>query len=337
MAIAVVIRVDGGPEIGFGHLVRSSALATEILTAGHTVTVATTTPDTARAVFPKTVDTVNLSSRSDPKPFVEWLDTVSPDIVFTDAYPVDTQYQKAVRKQVPLAVLQDDSRHAVCADLFVNGNLYANDMDYEFVGRNPNCLFGPQYLLLREEIRKRIGEKDTFLAHPESLLLLMGGSDVRNSTPTVIEAIDASQYDKQITVVLGPGCDNLTTVYETASTVTQPIKCVYNPDDLADLMVNSDIAITSTGTTVYELLGLQTPFVGIPQISNQDLIGDSLDDRGLAYVLEKQASKDKIINGLNELLRDLSFRRHIHEIGPTVVDGRGTIRVTNQVQSLGDS
>lgn len=75
--------------------------------------------------------------------------------MFTDAYPVETAYQQAVREHASLAVLQDDAQHAICAELFVNGNLYRADLEYGFVGKSPEACLGTDYVLLREEIRAR--------------------------------------------------------------------------------------------------------------------------------------------------------------------------------------
>lgn len=47
MVIDVTIRADGGPDIGYDHLVRSNAFAKEFLKRGHGVAVATTTPQAA--------------------------------------------------------------------------------------------------------------------------------------------------------------------------------------------------------------------------------------------------------------------------------------------------
>jgi UDP-2,4-diacetamido-2,4,6-trideoxy-beta-L-altropyranose hydrolase len=331
----VAIRADGGSGIGYGHLVRSRALTEALLTRGHEVTVATTTPDPAQSIFPDSVESVSLPSRSDPEPFVEWLDTTPPDLVFTDSYPVDTAYQQVIRERVPLAVLQDDTRHAVCADLLLNGNLYATDLDYTFRGSPPELCLGSEYVLLRNEIRQLITGEEPFAPTPESLILTMGGNDVQNSTPMILDAIEESDYTGHVTVVIGPGYDNVAAIRNTATSLSQSVECVRDPADLPMRMCNADIAITSTGTTVYELLGLQTPFIGIPQVTNQKIIADVLETRKLAAVLPEGVQRERIVVALNEFVADIDFRRQIHQRCPIVVDGRGVLRVADQISQLG--
>lgn len=333
----LAFRTDGGPDIGYGHLIRSNALAEELLYRDHEVTVATTTPRPVQSVFPEAVGLTKLPSRGDPVPFIEWLDENQPDAVFTDSYKVDTEYQRAVRDRVPLAVLQDDDRHAVCADLFVNGNLYAPDLDYEFVGEKPKTCLGTNYLLLRQEIRSQITGNASFTSSPESLLILMGGSDVRNSTPYILKSIEKSNYSGQVSVIIGPGYNNEDEIKDTAENLSQPINFMYDPDDLARRMFCADLAITSTGTTVYELLGLQTPFIGIPQIENQITIAKSLKNKGLAKVLQKRAPSVKVTQAFNGIIQNVEFRRRIYQSGPVVVDGLGVERTAERIIEMVNS
>ena len=230
----VGIRADGGPEIGYGHLMRTGALATELLDRDATLNIATTTPTPAREVFPPAVDVIELPSRADPDPFIEWLDTAKPDIVVTDAYPVDTNYQQAVRDRVPLVVLQDDARHAVCADVFTNGNLYGPELDYEFVGQPPKQCLVADYVLLRPEIQARAAGEPPWRGSPERAIIMMGGSDLAELTPTVVRAFDG--FDLTVDAIVGPGCSQTQeqAVRTAASESSTTVEVSRDPVDLVD-------------------------------------------------------------------------------------------------------
>ena len=60
----LAIRSDGGPDIGYGHLVRTGALAERALEAGDRVTYATRTPGPAREVCPDGVEARAFWSRT---------------------------------------------------------------------------------------------------------------------------------------------------------------------------------------------------------------------------------------------------------------------------------
>lgn len=330
----VVLRADGGPEIGYGHLIRSGSLVQEVLARGHIVTVATTTPRPARAVFPDTVKIVDLPARGDPAPFVARFESVDPDVVFTDAYPIDTEYQCAIRNRAPLAILQDDARHAVCADLLVNGNLYATDLDYEFVGQKPVTCLGTDYVLLRSEIRKRAADAPPLRKQPERAIVTMGGSDIASLTPTVVRAFDG--IDLHVDAVVGPGfsAQQEKDVRRAARESSADVRVTRDPDDLVELMIQADLAVSTASTTTYELLALGTPIVSIPVADNQVPIAAELRKRDAATVLERENSKGSFRDAIEEYVGDFELRRERRRRGRELVDADGVERAVAEVLSI---
>lgn len=331
-----VIRADGGPDLGYGHLIRSGALAEELLRDGHTVTVATTTPDTARTVFPDGVGTVPLGDRGDPDQFRARVDLDRMDVAFTDAYPVDTAYQRAVRERVPLVVWQDDARHAVCADAFVNGNLYAPDLNYEFLGSRPRTYLGTDYVLLRDAIRTVARRSPPWRERPTRAIVVMGGSDVAGRTPTVVRAFDG--WDGRVDAVIGPGCSSILErrVREAAAAVSTDTRVVRDPDDLPERLFQADFAVSTTSTTTYELLALGTPMVGIPVVDNQERVATALEERDAATVLDRGADRPAFEAAIETYVTDPELRRERRRTGRRLVDGQGTRRTADVMDDAVD-
>lgn len=324
-----VLRADGGPDIGYGHLVRTHALAEEALERGFSLTVATTTPQPAKDIFADAVDVTELPSRDDPEPFVEWLETSNPDAVFTDAYPVDTAYQRALRERVPLAVFQDDARHTVCADVFVNGNLYADSLRYDFLDGEPETCLGPEYVLLRGEIRNLLDAEPPWREHPERALVTMGGSDMTNQTPTAIRAFDGVNI--RVDAIVGPGFSRLQEreIRTAAQSVSADVHLSRDPDDLAEQMLRADFAVSTSSSTTYELLALGTPIVSVPVVDNQEPIAAALREEGVASVLERGADESAFARAIHEYVSDTMLRREHRNLGRELVDGKGPGRVTD--------
>jgi spore coat polysaccharide biosynthesis predicted glycosyltransferase SpsG len=328
------IRADGGPDIGYGHLFRSSSLAEEFLTRGHTVTVVTTTLQPAQDVFPDAIRTVRLPSRGDPEPFLEWLDTATIDFVFTDAYPVDTVYQQAIRDLVPLAVLQDDARHAICADLFTNGNLYAPDLDYEFVGKKPTTCLGTDYVLLRREIRERAGDEPPWREQPERALVMMGGSDIANLMPTAVQAFDG--FDIHVDAIVGSGFSDAQeqSIRVAAEEVSANVSVARDPPNLVNRMFQADFAVSTSSSTTYELLALGTPIISIPVADNQEPIAAALQKRDIATVVNRTNGQQPFQTGIEEYMTDPKRRYERQQRGRELVDGKGAKRTTESILNI---
>jgi len=171
--------------MGYGHLVRSSALAEEILSRDASVTYVTNTPDAAEKVCPSNVSVVEIESRTNPETLLDTIESV--DIVVVDSYDADEKYQQVVRDCCPL-VLVSDTVGTVCADIVVNGNLYAPELSYEWTRNEPEWLFGPEYVLLRQVVREYAKRDPPWREDPEWAIIVMGGSDTENLTPTVVRA-----------------------------------------------------------------------------------------------------------------------------------------------------
>ena len=330
----LAIRADGGPEIGYGHLIRSNALSEEVLSRGHKVTLATTRPEPAQSVFPDSVAITELPSRGNPEPFVSWIDANQPDVVVTDSYPIDTDYQSAIRDRVPLVVIQDDARHTICADLFINGNLYATELDYEFVGSKPETCLGANYVLLRKEIRDWAEKEPPWRERPERALVIMGGSDIANLMPTAIRAFDG--FDIHVDGIVGPGFSQSQeqSVRAAADEVDSNASVERDPDDLVERMFQADFAVSTSSSTTYELLGLGTPIISIPVVDNQEPIAQSLREHEGGIVLGRMPGNEEVQDAVFQYMSNIELREQHHIIGQKLVDGKGTVRVANKIENI---
>lgn len=325
----LAIRADGGPDIGYGHLTRSGALAREFLSRGHAVTFATVTPEHAQEVCPTGIETLPLQDRGDPDSFVSWLESARPDVVFTDAYPVDTSYQREVRERTILAVHQDDDRHRICADLFVNGNLYAPNLEYAFQEPTPRTYLGTDYVLLRSELREQANETPPRRIEPQRALVTMGGSDVAKVTPAVIRAFDG--YELHVDVIVGPGfeSDHEYQIRAASADVSADVAVLRNPDNLVQLMFDADFAVCTPSVTAYELMALGTPMVCRQVRDNQAQIARGLRSRDVATVVNSTDGTKGIRKAIGQYVSNHEIRLQRQRQGRDLVDCRGAIRLAD--------
>lgn len=327
----VVISADGGPHIGYGHLVRTGALAEEILSRGHDVTYATTTPGYVDEVCPEGVATVELDSRTDPGELINVVGT-SVDVTVLDTYEADAEYQQRVRRETQLVVVADDTRHAVCTDVLVNGNLYAENLEYDVVGAEPTWCLGPEYVLLRAEIQTLANEELVCRETAGRAVVTFGGSDVADLTPAAVRAFDGTSV--AVTAVLGPGVSDGSSVRAAASDVDVPVSVLRDPPDFASVLHDADFAVSACGSTTYELLALGTPMVCTPVVENQERIATALSERDLAEVVDADSFRVDVQRPVRQYARNAALRCERARRGQNLVDGRGTERVCRQTLSV---
>ena len=330
----IIVRVDGGSDIGFGHIVRTTAIAQSAIQRGAEVTYATTTPDSVGSVAPNDATIRTLPSRDNPEPFLQQLEEIRPDVVLADAYPIDTAYQWAIRDNVPLAVLSDDTRHTICADLLINGNLYAEELNYEFEREEPQLLLGPKYVPLRKQIRELAQQTPPWREEPERALITMGGSDMAGLTPIVLQAFDG--FDLTVDVVIGPGVrDPLEQkIHHTAESVPVKTEVVRNPGDFPERMFRADFAVSTASSTTYELLALGTPIISLPVAENQEPIASALRERNLATVLDQGAEEHQLEHAIEKYISEPELRQQRYQLGRNLIDGQGTERICSELLSL---
>jgi spore coat polysaccharide biosynthesis predicted glycosyltransferase SpsG len=332
----VVIRADGGSAIGYGHLVRTGALSSELLDCSHEVTYATTTPEHVREVCPADVDTVNLHTRDDPEPVRKFIHDHA-DVTVVDSYLADGTYQERLREFSPLVVVTDDTRHRIAADILVNGNLYAPDLDYDVISAEPRWCLGPEYLLLRPEITEYASIDPPWRETPTRAIVIMGGSDIAELTPTVIRAFDG--FDLRVDAIVGPGCttEQEQAIHNAATACSADVRVARDPDDLVERMTQADFGVSTASSTTYELLTLGTPIVSIPVADNQEPIAAALQKRDLATVLDRAAGQQAFQTAIAEYMTDSERRSERRQRGRELVDGKGVERIITHILNIHDS
>ena len=99
--------------------------------------------------------------------------------------------------------------------------------------------------------------------------------------------------------------------------------------DLSDLMRNCDVAVSSGGTTVLELLSTGIPSAVVAIVENQKENVEGLRKEGLGVACCWDDSRQ----GVFELCGDPNLRKRLSEAGMAAVDRRGAQRIASEVAS----
>jgi len=202
-------------------------------------------------------------------------------------------------------------------------------LSYDVISKEPEWCLGPEYLLLRADVA-RLAEKSPPTRNPsERAVVVLGGSDEAELTPTVVRAFDGT--DVRVDAVVGPGCsdDQASAVTRAAAETDASVSVVRSPSDLPRRMFEADFAVTTASTTVYELLALGTYPIAFPVVDNQQRVAEALDERPYSTVLPRRPGRQRISTAINKFIKRTEFEEP-EGLSESVIDGNGAQRVCDK-------
>lgn len=239
----IYFRADAGPEIGYGHYIRSLALA-DMLKQDFDCTMFTQSPTDYQLNEAKEVCAVVALPNDDTKfdKFLEYLH--GDEIVVLDNYFFTTDYQRAIKAKGCKLVCIDDmhDKHYV-ADVVINHGCTDKTL-FDIEPYTRLCL-GMDYALLRRPFWgpakcERI---------PKTYAICFGGSDACNITYKY--ANELSKKNGKIIAVVGDSYqyeDTLRTLPNVA------VRKRLSADEMVSLFSSVENVICSVSTTCYEAL-----------------------------------------------------------------------------------
>mgnify|MGYP000369959381 FL=1 len=161
-------------------------------------------------------------------------------------------------------------------------------MDYKnLLSEDCSVFIGPKYALLRPEFSalrdESLKRRDSF--ELKTILVNLGGVDQFNHTASIL--IELNDFplpaDIKIVVVLGATCPNIASVKAAAVNSPFEVEVKVGVSNMAELMLNSDLAIGAAGSTTWERFALGLPSILVSIASNQDAALEALTANGHIY------------------------------------------------------
>lgn len=308
----IAIRADGGENIGMGHIMRCIALTKLFEKNGFQVLfIIKRNSAVSKLLSLKGINYIYLFSEDleeELKEVISILDQRHINIVLTDSYYLSESYLIQLKRKVKLLISLDDNNiYNYPSDIVINGNIYANDLNYKRLNRDTLFLLGPDYTIFREEYfqSKPILIKERV----KNMVITMGGADVNNYTPFLLNALKNIPIDININVIIGPSFKCTREIESIANSLSN-IKLFYNPANMKKVISINDIAISSAGSSTYELALLGIPTILIVQADNQRHVAEKMDLLGLCKYIGDfdKLQKDTIKHKTNSLITNYNER-----------------------------
>jgi spore coat polysaccharide biosynthesis predicted glycosyltransferase SpsG/CMP-N-acetylneuraminic acid synthetase len=263
----IAFRADGGAVIGLGHVHRALTLSSRLFNHDIRFFMDPALPDGIRLARLHGMHV----TPTDNACFTEHLSGWRPDVVLLDVLDTERPFVEGIRRVCDVvATFEDLGSGADAADLVFN-ELYA---DSKADGIRRFC--GPDVACLREEfysVRPRATQDVV-----RNILVTFGGTDPNNLTAKALQALEQVDGDFHVSVVLGLGYSPVDSLEQQARASRHAVEVHQNVRNISTFMTQADLALTSAGRTVFELIACQTPVVALAQ-NARELLHTCTDER----------------------------------------------------------
>lgn len=319
----VNILTEANKKVGFGHLSRVLSL----YDAFHEKKInpqLIINADNSITTLVKDIKYLNINWLKNQQKIIRSIK--NSDITIIDSYLASIDFYKKVSKISKIVLYIDDTKRLdYPKGIVFNAAVIAKNLNYP-KKKNVNYLLGLKYVLLRKEFIK--SKKIVLKKIVKSILLTLGGTDIRQLTIPIIKKLTVEFPDYKKNVIIGKGYNNLNAIKKIKDKniffhFDPPIK------QFIDLINKSDIAISAGGQSMYELTSLGIPTIAIIVANNQLNIVKGLNKVGVINYFE-QWNDSKLLSKLIADIKKTSIydiRHKQSKKGKRIIDGQGSKRV----------
>ena len=302
----VVIFSEAGQNIGFGHLTRCSALYDEIDKRGIEVIL---------VIYGEGIE--NLLGKRKYK-IIDWKDLEflrnflnQTDYLIIDSYLATMEvYDFCSKNTTKCLYIDDTNRINYPKGVILNPSLSEN---VKYDTKN-EILQGKDYIILRKEFTE---EKIPYFEKEIDVLISLGGTDIRNLVPKLLDILKSINSKLKIVVVTGKISDDIKKLKTDYIEILSNIEAL----EMRNLILKTKFTICGCGQSIYEMLALKANFLPILIIDNQEknkefLLKTKFVEDVLDYNEEKEKFYDAILKQLflernNNIILDVNGSKRV--------------------------
>jgi len=345
----IIFRADGNREIGAGHLMRCLSIAEAAKEKGLEACFITARDTFSEIIKKRGIPYKSLgSSYKDLEDELPELRTMlaeqKAEYLVIDSYYVTFNYLGELKKYIKTIYMDDRAAFAYPADVLINYNLYAQDLDYRKIYKEagtmePRMLLGTKYVPLRKEFQ---GLSQGIVKEKVSnVFVSTGGADAEHITIKMVQYLIENRTGRSLEdeiryhFVIGSMNQDAGEIAALAQGCPQVI-IHENVSNMKELMRSCEMAVSAAGSTMYELCACSMPIITYVLADNQKMIAETFDSLGAAVSAADYRYKKDFIRELfhvvDKLKEDYRGRLSLAERAFRLVDGNGA---GNIIESVG--
>jgi UDP-2,4-diacetamido-2,4,6-trideoxy-beta-L-altropyranose hydrolase len=342
----IYIRADANDIIATGHVMRCMSIAAQIKKQGVKVTFITA-DDNSKALIESRgyqVDVLgtqwdNLDSEIDT--LCQYIKDNNVGILLVDTYYVTDKYFKALSELTKVIYIDDMRKFAYPVYTLINYAAFADVVTYEKLyaasTNEPEMLIGAQYIPLRDEF---VGKNYVVQKEATRVLITTGGTDRLNVAGNLLESFmnDGILCKLEYHVIVGCFNCNKDMLCYVSNDSNGHVTLHENVDNMSYWMTYCDVALSASGSTLYELSACGVPTICFEVADNQ-AGADMWQQKGyMRYAGNAASDIDSCVTScskhLKELVSDYNERIRMSTEIRQLIDGKGAGRIAGYLINM---
>lgn len=312
----ILLFTGGSRELGMGHLYRTLALAQEF--ARHEILIVTeSSMPLGKEFFDRQVfQHREISNRQELVGLATGFDLVVLDVLDTEK-----DFVLSLKAQGCVVVsFEDLGSGAEVADLVVSDIYPSPNAANQLVGVQ-NAILAPSFETLKRQANVR-----PEVAH---VLVLFGGTDPSSLAQKSLRALEAIGFSGRVSCVRGLGAEDLSGEFDLDLEVLRNVK------NMGALMASADLALSSAGRTITELMSIGVPTVCLAQNPKELTHTHATRENGILNLgLGSDISNSELEEQLHKIITDHQLRSELSATALAKIKNRSNARVVNRILDL---
>jgi spore coat polysaccharide biosynthesis predicted glycosyltransferase SpsG len=331
----LLIIGKGGKKEGMGHLVRISALV-ETLTSNYLITVLVKQDHFGEFFFKQ--KGINCFTYQDNRGLYQFLEKTTRTgkyaAIIIDIYRISINVIKRIENYCDFLVNFDDMQRRV--QYPINGVFFCPQEPFnrEIKSRGPTVVAkGTDFFPLRQ-IFAQYRQQYRFKKKVNNIGIILGGVPSKTYTLQLIRLLDQF-LDKTINLHAVMGYDPGELRNHRFSSRVHTRK---NIDNMAAFIKKMDVGIIAGGFIKFEFMCIGTPFLLVSLCAHQQKLARKFASNGYGIYLGEMknliANPGKSQRKIESFLSNETMRMEMFENSRQLVDGQGSVRILEMVNSL---
>lgn len=356
----LAIRVDGNRHIGLGHIFRCLHLASSLkaktgITSEFFIQESSSVPFVLKLIkknqFPFCiVSRMDNPWQEDLNLFINSLnechgavlvDQLLPDATDADLnnsgeyIPADVEHnlKELSKLDLPLFAFSDQfDRMNIKADLIIN-TCPAQKPDWYQNVNGCKYLLGHDYYILDDSFMKFKTMIKIFRATKPRIVVFCGGNDHKGFTIPIVNTLKTLSYPIDIEVIVGSATpDNAEILTRLRD---EGIKTYFEISDIAQVLFNGDLLITTAGNTLFDVTAIGLPAIVFSTRERQRVTARFFSSRGSCIDIGEIDNDiwKRLKKYSGEIIPDKERLEEMSSRGRSLVDGLGAGRIIKEINS----